>query len=204
MFGAWTLVLLVAAYLLGAVPFGQLVAKAVGKDLSRSGSGNTGAANAYRTLGVKGGVLVLLADLLKGTLACLLGHVALLPAFAIPAAKAVFGLLAVVGHNYSVFRGFKGGKGIATTFGVMLAMSPRVALLAALLWVACVALTKYASVGSLLAVIAMPLLLAFYKGELAYILFGVVAAGLAIFRHRENLERLRQGRELPYDERNAR
>lgn len=202
MFGAWTLVLVVAAYLLGAVPFGQLVAKAAGKDLSRSGSGNTGAANAYRTLGWKGGVAVLLADLLKGTLACLLAYVALLPGFAVPAAKAAFGLLAVLGHNFSVFRGFKGGKGIATTFGVILAMSPKVALLAGLLWLACVALTKYPSVGSLAATVAMPILLALEKCDLPSILFGVAAAGLAIFRHRENLERLRQGRELQYDERN--
>ncbi len=202
MFGAWTLVLLVAAYLLGAVPFGQLVAKAAGKDLSRSGSGNTGAANAYRTLGWKGGALVLLADLLKGTLACGLGYVALLPGFAVPAGKAIFGLLAVLGHNFSIFRGFKGGKGIATTFGVVLAMSPKVALLAGLLWVTSVALTKYPSVGSLLATLSMPIFMALEKGDLASILFCVAAAGLAIFRHRENLERLRQGRELQYDERN--
>lgn len=201
MFGIWTVVLLVAAYLLGAVPFGQLIAKAGGKDLTSRGSGNTGAANAYRTLGAKGGVAVLLADLLKGTVACLFAYVALLPSFAVPIAKAVFGLLAVVGHNYSVFRGFKGGKGIATTFGVVLAMSPRVALLAGLLWVACVALTKYPSVGSLVAVVSMPILMALHKGDLPSILFCVVAAGLAIFRHKENLERLRQGRELQYDER---
>lgn len=204
MFGAWTLVLLVAAYLLGAVPFGQLIAKAAGKDLSRSGSGNTGATNAYRSLGLKGGVAVLLADVLKGTLACLLAYVALVPGFAVPIAKAVFGLLAVLGHNYSIFRGFKGGKGVATTFGVVLAMSPRVALLAALLWIACVALTKYASVGSIIAVVAMPILMALQKGDLPSILFCVAAAGLTIFRHRENLERLRQGRELQYDERNTR
>ncbi len=203
MFGLWTVVLLVAAYLLGAIPFGQLIAKAGGKDLSKSGSGNTGAANAYRTLGAKGGAIVLLADLLKGTIACLLGYIALLPGFAVPAAKAVFGLLAVLGHNYSVFRGFKGGKGIATTFGVVLALSPRVALLAALIWLACVALTKYPSVGSLVAVVAMPLLMALQGGDLPSILFCVAAAGLAIFRHRENLERLRQGRELQYDERGS-
>ena len=203
MFGAWTLVLLVAAYLLGAVPFGQIVAKAAGRDLSRAGSGNTGAANAYRQMGMKAGGLVLLADLLKGTIACCFAYVALVPAFAVPVAKAIFGLLAVVGHNYSVFRGFKGGKGVATTFGVVLAMSPRVALLAALLWVACVALTKYASVGSLGALIAMPILMALSKGDLPSIVFCVLAAGLGIFRHRENLERLRQGRELQYDERSA-
>lgn len=201
MFGLWTVVLLIAAYLLGAVPFGQLVAMAGGKDLTSQGSGNTGAANAYRTLGARGGAAVLLADLLKGTVACLFAYIALLPSFAVPTAKAVFGLLAVLGHNYSVFRRFKGGKGIATTFGVVLAMSPRVALLAALIWIVCVALTKYPSVGSLAAVASMPILMALQKGDLPSILFCVVAAGLAIFRHRENLERLRQGRELQYDER---
>ena len=193
--------MLVGAYLLGAVPFGQLIAKAGGKDLTRQGSGNTGAANAYRSLGVRGGIAVLLADLLKGTLACLFAYVALLPSFAVPIAKAIFGLLAVLGHNYSIFRRFKGGKGIATTFGVVLAMSPRVAFLAGLIWVACVALTKYPSVGSLVAVCSMPILMALQKGDLPSILFCVVAAGFAIFRHKENLERLRQGRELQYDER---
>lgn len=200
MFGPWTLFLLVAAYLLGAVPFGQIVAKAGGKDLSRMGSGNTGATNAYRALGIKGGLAVLAADLLKGTLAACLAYISLLPPFLVPVAKAVFGLLAVLGHNFSVFRAFKGGKGVATTFGVVLAMSPRVALLAALLWLACVALTKYASVGSLAATIAMPILMALQKADLPSILFAVVAAGLSVFRHRDNLERLRQGRELQYDE----
>ena len=200
MFGPWTLFLVVAAYLLGAVPFGQIVAKAGGKDLSRTGSGNTGATNAYRALGLKGGVAVLLADLLKGTIAACFCYVSLLPPIAFPIAKALFGLLAVLGHNFSVFRAFKGGKGVATTFGVVLAMSPKVALLAALLWIACVALTKYASVGSIAATVAMPILMAVQKGDLPSIVFCVVAAGLSIFRHRDNLERLRQGRELQYDE----
>ncbi len=204
MFGIWTVVLLIAAYLLGAVPFGVLIARVGGKDITRTGSGNSGAANAFRALGPRGGAVVLLADVMKGTIACLLGHAALIPVFAIPVAKAIFGFVAILGHNYSVFRGFKGGKGIATTFGVVLAMSPKVALLAGLLWLACVALSKYPSVGSLAAVTAMPLLMAFEGGSLPYILFCVAAAGLAIFRHRENLERLRQGRELRYDERDGR
>ncbi len=203
MFGPWTLILLVAAYLLGAVPFGQLVAKAAGVDLSRTGSGNTGATNAYRALGIKGGLLVLAADLFKGTVAACLAYLSLLPPFAIPVAKAVFGLLAVLGHNFSVFRAFKGGKGVATTFGVVLAMSPMVALHAALLWIACVALTKYSSVGSLAATVAMPILMAVQKGDLPSILFCVATAGLSIFRHRDNLERLRQGRELQYDEKST-
>lgn len=201
MFGAWTLIVVVAAYLLGAVPFGVLVGKAVEKDLTKSGSGNTGAANAFRTLGVKGGAIVLLADLLKGTLAVLLAYVALVPAFALPTAKAVLGFVAVLGHNYSVFRGFKGGKGIATTFGVVLALNPKVAFLAALVWIAGVALTKYPSVGSLAAVCAMPILMAVERGDISSIVFCAVAAGFAFFRHKPNIERLRQGRELRYDER---
>lgn len=202
MFGPWTLIVVVAAYLLGAVPFGVLVARAAEKDLTRSGSGNTGAANAFRTLGAKGGAVVLAADLLKGTLAVFMAYVALVPPFAIPATKAVLGFLAVLGHNYSVFRGFKGGKGIATTFGVVLALNPKVALLSALVWVSGVALTKYPSVGSLAAVTAMPILMALEKGDISSIVFCAVAAGFAFFRHKANIERLKQGRELRYDERN--
>lgn len=201
MFGVWTIVIIVAAYLLGAVPFGQVIARAAQKDLTKSGSGNTGAANAFRALGMKGGAIVLACDVLKGTVACLLAHIALVPGIAIPATKAILGLLAVLGHNYSVFRGFKGGKGIATTFGVVLALNPKVALLAALVWIACVALTKYPSVGSLSAVTSMPLLMALEGGDISAIVFCAVAAGFAFFRHKANIERLRQGRELRYDER---
>ena len=200
MFGVWTLVVVILAYILGAIPFGVVVAKTVQKDLTRSGSGNIGAANAFRTLGAKQGAIVLLADVLKGTVACLLAHIALVPVFAIPIMKAILGFLAILGHNYSVFRGFKGGKGIATTFGVVLALNPKVALLAALVWVTCVALTKYPSVGSLTAVTALPILMALEGGDLSAIAFSVVAAGFAFFRHKANIERLKQGRELRYDE----
>ena len=201
MFGIWTLIVIVAAYLLGAVPFGIIIAKAAQKDLTKSGSGNQGAANAFRTLGAKGGALVLLADLLKGTVACLLAYVSLVPGFALAPTNAILGLLAVLGHNYSIFRGFKGGKGIATTFGVVLALNPKVAFLAALVWLAMIALTKYPSVGSLSAVTSMPLLMALEGGDISSIVFCAVAAGFAFFRHKGNIERLRQGRELRYDER---
>lgn len=201
MFGAWTVLVVVAAYLLGAVPFGVLVGKAAERDLTKSGSGNTGAANAFRTLGAKGGAIVLAADVLKGTLAVLLAYVSLVPAFALPTTKAILGFLAVLGHNYSVFRGFKGGKGIATTFGVVLALNPKVCLLSALVWISGVALTKYPSVGSLAAVSAMPILMALERGDISSIVFCAVAAGFAFYRHKANIERLKQGRELRYDER---
>lgn len=200
MFGIWTIVIVLAAYLLGAVPFGILISRAAQKDITKTGSGNQGAANAFRTLGAKGGALVLAADLLKGTVAVLLAYVSLVPAFALAPTKAVLGLLAVLGHNYSIFRRFKGGKGIATTFGVVLALNPKVALMGGLVWLTMIALTKYPSVGSLSAMTAMPLLMALEGGDISSIVFCAVAAGFAFFRHKDNIERLRQGRELRYDE----
>ncbi len=201
MFPLWTLALVLVAYLLGSVPSGVIVAQqTAGVDLSSHGSGNTGAANAYRALGWKGGALVLLADTLKGSLAVFLAHVALLPAFFLPLAKVTLGFFAILGHNYSVFRGFKGGKGIATTFGVVLALAPKVALLAGLLWLGMVGLTKYSSVGSLTAMAALPLLMALEGQSIVYILFGFVAAAFAFYRHRANIERLRRGEELKYNQ----
>lgn len=197
----WTIFLAVVAYLLGAIPFGVLVAKrAADIDLSSHGSGNTGAANAYRALGLKGGLTVLALDALKGTIAVLLAHVALMPALLLPILKSVFGLAAIVGHNFSVFRGFKGGKGIATSFGVIIGISPKVALLAALLWLAVVGLTRYSSVGSLTAMSSLPLLMVVERMSWVYVLFSLLVAALAFYRHRPNLERLRQGTELRFND----
>lgn len=200
MFPFWVFILLAACYLLGSIPSGVLVANRTrGIDLSTHGSGNTGAANAFRALGWKGGALVLVLDVLKGVAAVFLAYFALMPPLVLPLIKVAYGLAAIVGHNWSVFRGFKGGKGIATSFGVVLALSPRVALLAILLWIAMVALTRYSSVGSLTASAALPILMAVEGEGVLYILFGIAAAALAFYRHRDNIERLRQGKELKLD-----
>lgn len=199
MFPFWALFLMFCCYLLGALPFGAWVARSYGVDLSRHGSGNTGAANAARALGVKAGLMVLVLDALKGFLAVFLAYFALLPGILIPLTQVCFGLMAVVGHNYSIFRRFKGGKGIATTFGVVLALSPKVFVLAALLWLGLVGLTRFSSIGSLASVSAIPVLMVLYSPRWEYILFGFAAAALAFLRHRENLERLSQGRELKID-----
>jgi glycerol-3-phosphate acyltransferase PlsY len=197
-FPFWALLLLMICYLIGALPFGQWVGRRAGIDLSRQGSGNTGAANAARILGMKAGLTVLALDAAKGVVAVWLAYFALLPFVSV--IKVIFGLTAIIGHNYSVFRRFKGGKGIATTFGVVLALNPKVALLAGLLWLGLVGLTRYSSVGSLGAISAIPLLFVFYQAPWVNVGFGFAAAGLAFLRHRENLERLAQGRELKIDE----
>ncbi len=199
-FPFWQIFLLIVVYLLGSVPFGQLVSRRYGVDLSKRGSGNTGAANAARSLGAKAGLQVLALDAGKGAAAVLLAYFALLPGVLLPLTKAVFGLTAIVGHNYSVFRRFKGGKGIATTFGVVAVLCPQAALLAGLLWIGLVGLTRFSSVGSLASTAAMPLLMIVYGAPLVYVVFGFAAAGLAFLRHRDNLERLMEGRELKIDE----
>ncbi|MBI3925259.1 MAG: glycerol-3-phosphate 1-O-acyltransferase PlsY [Armatimonadetes bacterium] len=203
MFPIWQLFWLLVCYVLGSIPTGLLVAQRLkGIDLSRHGSGNTGAANAVRALGWSGGALVLALDMLKGVVAVGLAYLGglMLPALILPVIKVVYGMAAIIGHNYSIFRGFRGGKGIATSFGVVLALSPRVAILAVLLWIAVVGLTRYSSVGSLAAAASLPILMIVYRESVVYILFGFAAAALAFYRHKDNIERLREGKELRIDD----
>ncbi|MBV8644328.1 MAG: glycerol-3-phosphate 1-O-acyltransferase PlsY [Candidatus Eremiobacteraeota bacterium] len=180
----------VVAYLVGAVPFGVLVSRAFyGTDIRKGGSGNIGAANALRTLGRRGALAVLALDALKGfapTLAAgALGGT--LPA-------AVAALAAVVGHCWSPFLGFKGGKGVATFLGTVIALWWPAGLAFGLVWVAAVVACGYASVGSMLASLAMGPVLWFGLGRTGLV-YGVLAALLIVARHRANLDRLRHGTE---------
>lgn len=197
MFPVWTLGLLLACYLIGSIPSGLIVSRRMrGVDLRRYGSGNIGATNAFRALGLTGGLLVLVMDALKGFLAVHLAMFALVPGFLMPVVKVVFGATAIAGHNWSLFLGFKGGKGIATTLGVLLAIAPEVAAMAALLWVGIVALTRYSSLASLAAAVAVPILMIVYEEHPVYIGFGVLAAAFAIYKHLGNIQRLLKGEEL--------
>lgn len=195
MFPIWQIILAVVCYLVGAIPFGPWIAKRQGIDLSSVGSGNSGAANAIRALGWKLGLQVLALDILKGTFCVFLGEISFMPAFLVPLMKVLYGLLAVIGHNYSIFRRFKGGKGIATSFGVLLALQPQVAVLCALLWLGLVALTRISSIGSLGASAAAPVLMIIYGAPWTYVIFSVLAALMAFYRHKDNIARLNAGTE---------
>ncbi len=182
-----------AAYLLGSVPTGLwLVRWLRGLDLRERGSGNIGTTNVYRVAGPWLGAAVLLLDTSKGAVpvwAC--------RALQLDAAWTVAsGLASVVGHNWSVFLGFRGGKGIATTFGVLLALSPRAAFVAVAVWVLVAAATRYASVASLLSVLSVPVSMALWREPAPHVAFGLAAAALGVARHRANLRRLREGTEL--------
>jgi len=200
----WDILLILAAYLLGSVPFAYLVTKAVrGIDIREVGSGNVGATNVGRALGRKWGILVFALDVLKGflpTLAALLLHGCVIGQVKLPLGVALTGFAAVAGHNWPIFLKFKGGKGMATSCGVFLAVFPPGLLIAMGVWVAVVAMTRYVSVGSMVAaaaLLACALLLRpdpFEAGKFLTAL-AAVAAVLSIVRHRANIARLMSGTE---------
>lgn len=183
--------LVVVAFFVGAIPFGVLVSRAFyATDLRRSGSGNIGAANALRTLGKRGAVAVLVLDALKGLIPT---YVAGLVGGPLVAALAAFA--AVVGHCWSPFLNLRGGKGVATLLGTVIALwGPWAGLAFGIVWIAAVVGCGYASVGSMLASLAMAPVLWFGLGPIGLI-YGAASALVIIYRHGENLGRLRRGTE---------
>ena len=181
---------LVFGYLLGSIPFGLVFTRLAGtQDIRQIGSGNIGATNVLRT-GRKGlAAATLLADVLKGTAAVLLVAWWLGPEPALVAGAAAF-----VGHLFPVWLNFKGGKGVATGFGVLLAVSWKVGLLVALVWIVVAAVSRYSSVSSLVASAAAPLILWFTGAPTEAQLFGLLAL-LTLFMHRANIARLANGTE---------
>ena len=160
-------------------------------DPREGGSGNPGATNVLRLGGKKAAGLTLAGDVLKGVVPVLLAHV-LTDSPAILAGTAV---AAVVGHMYPVFFGFKGGKGVATAFGAVAALVYPVALFMGAVWVLAALATRYASLASMAAAVAAPLFALVFIREPAYIIGLSVIAALLVYRHRGNIERLRQGSE---------
>jgi len=186
----------VCAYLLGSLPFGIIIGKTMyGIDPRTVGSGNIGTANSMRAFGRTGAVLVLLGDAFKGAIPT---YVAL-RLFGDPWITAGVGLATVVGHNWSVFLRFKGGKGVATTLGVVIALSLPL-LLAAIafgaVWLATAAITRYSSLASMLGSAAVPLMMYARGDPLPYVWYGIIALVLVVWRHEQNIRRLIAGDEL--------
>jgi glycerol-3-phosphate acyltransferase PlsY len=190
--------LLLAAYFLGSIPFGLLLAKLFGGgDVRKTGSGNIGAANVARAAGPLAGILTLVLDTAKGAAAVLLAA-----RFTHESAAWMMlaALSALVGHCFSVWLKFKGGKGVATALGVFLALCPPAALAALLLFALVTACWRYVSLGSISAAAAMPLLMYFFwaphHAPPLVISFGSLAATLlVVYQHRANIQRLVRGEE---------
>ncbi|WP_417144297.1 glycerol-3-phosphate 1-O-acyltransferase PlsY [Phascolarctobacterium succinatutens] len=182
----------VLGHVCGSVPSGLWLVQAFhGIDIRNYGSKNIGTTNVFRIVGPKTAVLVLIADAFKGILA--VGIMSYF--FHNPLLDVVTALGALLGHNYSLFLGFKGGKGVATALGLLIFMMPKVALASFGIWLVCVLLTRYVSLGSIMAAIFTPPL-AWYLGyPSAYVIFSVVAAFFVVLRHKENIHRLLTGTE---------
>lgn len=183
----------IGAYLLGSIPFGLLIVRAAtGRDIRQEGSGNIGASNVYRVAGPGLALAVLALDLVKGVLPMLVAHRVSphpLPALAV-------GIAAVAGHNWSIFLRGQGGKGIATSYGVLLGLSPASAVVAGIVWVIVALLTRYASLASLVGVLSVPFAMWIRHEPVEHLAFGVAAVVFAFYRHRANIGRLRRGEEL--------
>ena len=194
----------VAAYLLGSIPTGYLVARARGVDIRQVGSGNIGATNAFRVLGKPAGILVLGTDALKGFLACKvvsgLAYSFLSPPYQqVPESREtlaiVAGIAAILGHNYTCWLKFKGGKGIATTGGVLLALMPYALLTIAIVWIVVTLTTRYVSLGSLAAAITLPFAAWAFAGSRRLIGVATIMTALAVYKHKGNIQRLLNGTE---------
>lgn len=179
------------AYLAGSIPFGKIISGRRGVDISKTGSGNIGTANVFRHLGWRAGVSVFVLDAAKGFLPVALASEYL---GASNNQLLVVGLAAVLGHIFPVWLKFKGGKGIATGFGVILAVSPLLAIIGLLVYGLCLALLRKSAPSSLAAVICLPVLGLFYRRDIA--VFLLFFAALAFWTHRVNIRQYFAGRRV--------
>jgi glycerol-3-phosphate acyltransferase PlsY len=206
------LTLLVAAsgYLFGSVPTGYLIARAAGIDIRTQGSGNIGATNVLRTIGKKYGYTVFLGDALKGFIAVLVGAwmARQLEPNRVAADwfRVLAALTAVLGHAFPVWLGFRGGKGVATSAGAMIALAPLATLLALLIWLTVFEATRYVSLASLAAAVALPVLIGIFlkfhfMGSIPIFALAVLLAVIVCWRHRSNMVRLVRGEEQRFTRR---
>lgn len=186
----------VASYLLGSIPFGVLLAKAFSrKNIRQSGSGNIGATNVARVLGKKLGILTFIGDMLKGFLPVFVGARIFQTQPQVLWAVCLFGFAAFLGHLFPVYLRFRGGKGVATAFGVFLYLAPAVMLTALALFMLVVALWRYISLGSLAVAVGVPIVLAGFSSPLPLILLSIVIGLLIFVKHKSNIQRLCSGTE---------
>lgn len=193
-----TALAVLAGYLIGSIPTGLLIIRWLrGVDIRTVGSGNIGATNVYRVAGLPVAILVLLIDVLKGAGPVLLARTLAVP----PWGEVLAGLAAIIGHNWSAFMRLAGGKGIATSFGVLAALSPAAAGVALAAWLVIAALTRYASLASILAMATVPLTMGLRREPWEHLAFGGLALVFSAYRHKLNIVRLFAGTELKITDR---
>lgn len=185
------ILLLIFSYFLGSIPFGIIAGRIKGIDITKTGSGNIGAANVFRILGSTAGSIVFICDFLKGTIPIVIASTFLND----PKLIVLCGILAVAGHMYSPLIKFKGGKGVATTLGVLLGIAPLIFLITAAIMILTIALTRYVSVGSIIGAISFSILMFISKQPNVYSYSSLIITALIIYKHIPNIKRLMQGAE---------
>lgn len=183
-----------AAYLLGTIPFAFLAGKIRKIDVRQHGSGNMGATNAYRILGKKWGIGVLVGDAIKGGLAAYICYL-----FFGPWGGVAGGLLAMLGHSWNPYFGFKpSGKGVASGFGIIAVLMPEVTIIAGTIFVLVVLVSRYVSLGSILGALSVIVMVFAFQEPYAYKLFAIIAVSMVILRHRTNVGRILNGTESKF------
>ncbi|HET6516030.1 MAG TPA: glycerol-3-phosphate 1-O-acyltransferase PlsY [Thermodesulfovibrionales bacterium] len=184
-----SLLLIIVAYLLGSVPFGDVIARVKGIDLTKVGSGNIGATNVLRSVGRMAAILTLIGDIMKGSLAVAAAKYLVND----PVVEGIVGLAAIVGHDFSIFLRLKGGKGVATSIGVLLVYSPKAAVFTILLWLTVVVISRYSSLGALVAFGLLPVAILVADPVRSKVIISVCIAVLVVLKHEANIRRLIKG-----------
>lgn len=189
----------IICYLIGSIPTSFLIAKYLkGIDIREHGSGNVGATNTARVVGKLPGLLVLAIDILKG-LVCVMLVAKLFIGFGINIDPAIYALMlgsmAIIGHIWTVFLGFKGGKGIATSSGVFIGVAPKIFLAALVIWIIVFAWKRYVSLASIISAISIPVMLAVMSYPPSFVVITSVVCGITVYRHYPNIKRLVRGEE---------
>lgn len=182
------------AYVVGSIPFGLIVGKIFGKDITKEGSGNIGATNVTRVVGKKAGAAVLILDALKG----------FLPVYYLvskgysPKVVSIVSIFAVIGHTFSIFMKFKGGKGVATALGVLLALSVKSSVIILMFWLGVFLATGYVSLASILSASISWVVIHIITGDIYYTYAAFFIALIIIFKHKSNIDRLLKGQEYRF------
>ncbi len=185
------LLLIIGSFLMGSIPCGVLAARVKGVDLKKVGSGNIGATNVLRTTGKWPALLTLAGDMLKGVIPVAVGRYLLNDL----TLEGIIGLSAILGHNFSVFLRFRGGKGVATSIGVLLVFSPKAALVTVVIWLAVIVFTRYSSLGAIVSFGVLPLTVYWVDYARERLMISLMMSALLMLRHVDNIKRLIQGTE---------
>ena len=188
-------ILMIVAYILGCIPNALWIGKVFkGIDVREHGSKNTGSTNAARVLGAKLGILTLILDISKGAIPTLIASMLLDSSISV----ILVGICAILGHSFSIFMKFKGGKAVATTVGVFIVLVPGAILLAAIVFFLVFGITRYVSLSSMIGAISLPIWIIIFYKNIPLTIFGIIIAILIIVRHKSNIQRLLNGTESKF------